>query len=308
MDATQVDEGQKCAEDLRANEGSNRECKGAEMTTKTVPVEPTEEMIRAACLNQSGEKFASYEDWWNSHTTGISDKIRRYVAEDYKAMIAAAPAIEREVSAPIVQAESATWHAPGIGEVHNADHSSQLYCETNYVVDDALAKFVCAKLNATLPDAQAEPDAYRHLNTFTGNWELSEYPMDIFKPLYAAPIPCPACAEKDAKIAGLTKAVDNCNITVGIQHTNLVAYQQTIAQQAERIANQEYLLDYCEGWWINTGKELAAATALIKQDLIAFKEVLEMAVINGDDQLIPSAMNAISNRIDAIEQHQKGEK
>lgn len=44
MDATQVDEGQKCAEDLRANEGSNRECKGAEMTTKTVPVEPTEEI------------------------------------------------------------------------------------------------------------------------------------------------------------------------------------------------------------------------------------------------------------------------
>ena len=66
------------------------------MTTKIVPVEPTEEMIRAACLNQCTEKFASYEDWWNSHTSGISAKIRRYITEDYQAMLAAAPTAQAE--------------------------------------------------------------------------------------------------------------------------------------------------------------------------------------------------------------------
>lgn len=56
-----------------------------------VPVEPTEAMIQAACLHQSREKFDSYDAWWNSHSSGVSERIRNLLVDDYKAMIAAAP-------------------------------------------------------------------------------------------------------------------------------------------------------------------------------------------------------------------------
>ena len=55
----------------------------------TLPVEPTEEMIRAACLNQCDEPFDSYEKWADSHTTGIVERIRGYVVKDYKSMVGA---------------------------------------------------------------------------------------------------------------------------------------------------------------------------------------------------------------------------
>lgn len=58
---------------------------------KIVPVEPAEEMIQAACLKQSKEKFASYAEWLDSHSSGVSDRIRDLVAGDYRAMLAAAP-------------------------------------------------------------------------------------------------------------------------------------------------------------------------------------------------------------------------
>lgn len=61
---------------------------------KLVPIEPTEEMIRAACLNQATlGNYATYEDWWNDHSSGISEKIRSYVAGDYRVMVASAPVI-----------------------------------------------------------------------------------------------------------------------------------------------------------------------------------------------------------------------
>lgn len=54
-----------------------------------VPLEPTEEQIQAGCLNQQAgpDKFTNYKDWWNSHSGGISEKIRRYVASDYRVMV-----------------------------------------------------------------------------------------------------------------------------------------------------------------------------------------------------------------------------
>jgi hypothetical protein len=58
---------------------------------KLVPIEPTEEMIQAACLNQTLQTYPNYEAWWNDHSSGISEKIRGYCSSDYKAMIAAAP-------------------------------------------------------------------------------------------------------------------------------------------------------------------------------------------------------------------------
>lgn len=65
---------------------------------KPVPIEPTENMIRAACLNQSMEEFSNYDEWWNSHSSGISERIRDYVANDYRIMISAAPTSDSEKS------------------------------------------------------------------------------------------------------------------------------------------------------------------------------------------------------------------
>lgn len=54
-----------------------------------LPTTPTEAMIRAACLNQCDEKYASYEEWCDSHTSGIVERIRNYLIADYKAMVSA---------------------------------------------------------------------------------------------------------------------------------------------------------------------------------------------------------------------------
>jgi hypothetical protein len=72
-----------------------------------VPVEPTEAMIRAACLNQSKAQFSSYEEWLDSHSSGVSERIRDLVSGDYRAMIAAAPAIA--TVAPAVDAQPVAW-------------------------------------------------------------------------------------------------------------------------------------------------------------------------------------------------------
>jgi Ulp1 family protease len=61
-----------------------------------VPDEPTEAMIQAACLRQSDDVFETYEAWCNSHSSGIVERIRRYLVEDYKIMVAMAPRCSHE--------------------------------------------------------------------------------------------------------------------------------------------------------------------------------------------------------------------
>lgn len=43
------------------------------------------------------------------------------------------------------------WHAPGLGEVHNKDHSKMIFCAKDFngeeIIDDELAKRICAALN-----------------------------------------------------------------------------------------------------------------------------------------------------------------
>jgi hypothetical protein len=53
------------------------------------------------------------------------------------------------------------WHAPGLGEVHNRDHSLIIYCSRQdgdfEIADDALAERVCAALSASRkPQAPGE--------------------------------------------------------------------------------------------------------------------------------------------------------
>ena len=69
---------------------------------KLVPVEPTEEMIQAACLTQSNVQVGSYSEWRDNHSSGISERIRELVVRDYHAMLAAFPAAESEaVTVPL---------------------------------------------------------------------------------------------------------------------------------------------------------------------------------------------------------------
>ena len=51
------------------------------------------------------------------------------------------------------------WYKPGLGEVHNEDHSQMIYCEdVDGIVDDVLAKEVCDMLNSKAQPA-VEPVA-----------------------------------------------------------------------------------------------------------------------------------------------------
>ena len=58
---------------------------------KLVPMEPSEAMLQAGCLSQQAyPKHDNYADWWDSHSGGISERIRDYLRKDYCAMLAAA--------------------------------------------------------------------------------------------------------------------------------------------------------------------------------------------------------------------------
>jgi len=58
---------------------------------KIAPIEPTEEMIQQGCMTQARDEHATYEDWWNTHSSGVSRIIRDLIAKDYRALIKAAP-------------------------------------------------------------------------------------------------------------------------------------------------------------------------------------------------------------------------
>ena len=59
---------------------------------KLVPIDPTEEMIRAACLVQEvHKKYESYEAWRDSQLGGTAELIRSLLVGDYKAMLNVSP-------------------------------------------------------------------------------------------------------------------------------------------------------------------------------------------------------------------------
>ena len=61
------------------------------LTHKVVPIEPTNETLEWACLNQSDMPYETYAEWANSHSSGVVDMIRGFIRSDYQSMIAAAP-------------------------------------------------------------------------------------------------------------------------------------------------------------------------------------------------------------------------
>lgn len=44
---------------------------------------PTEEWIQQACLNDCTVKYASYDEWWDDHSSGVSKLVRKLVIGDY---------------------------------------------------------------------------------------------------------------------------------------------------------------------------------------------------------------------------------
>lgn len=44
---------------------------------------PTEVEVQVLCLQQSIVHFDTYEEWWQSHSSGISRLIRKLVIEEY---------------------------------------------------------------------------------------------------------------------------------------------------------------------------------------------------------------------------------
>jgi hypothetical protein len=52
-----------------------------------IPLVITEELIQTACVQDGEGAFNNYQDWYNSHSSGIVDKIRGYIEDDYKTVI-----------------------------------------------------------------------------------------------------------------------------------------------------------------------------------------------------------------------------
>ena len=62
-------------------------------THKIVPIEPTEEQIRAACLRQCTDpEISTYEEWAEAHSNRVVDEIRKLETATYIEMVKAAPA------------------------------------------------------------------------------------------------------------------------------------------------------------------------------------------------------------------------
>lgn len=66
-------------------------CTFDDTTHKVVPLDATESSIQAGCLSQQVWDLETYNEWRNSHSSGVVNKIRALCAKDYEAMIAAAP-------------------------------------------------------------------------------------------------------------------------------------------------------------------------------------------------------------------------
>jgi hypothetical protein len=53
------------------------------MSVNDITEWPTEEWIQQAVLDDCTVKYASYDDWWDNHTSGISRLVRKLFVEDF---------------------------------------------------------------------------------------------------------------------------------------------------------------------------------------------------------------------------------
>lgn len=44
---------------------------------------PSEAWVQQACLDDDTVEYPSYEEWWDSHSSGVSRLIRKLCIEDY---------------------------------------------------------------------------------------------------------------------------------------------------------------------------------------------------------------------------------
>lgn len=167
------------------------------------------------------------------------------------AMGASFPGVEnvggRIAAEPKPAGEARGWHAPGLGEVHNADHSQTIYCEKidpngdgiDMIVDDDLAQRVATALAHPTAQQAAEPVAWirDQRGEFEGPQTLD--PLFVlalpglaqhgatYTPLYTHPA-APGNAEREreahlciAPVCG--EACDSCNSAISPERASLYA-------------------------------------------------------------------------------------
>lgn len=191
---------ESCWRGWRASASVPRESEGWQF----VPKVPTEEMIRAACLSQSTEKFATYAEWWDSHSGGVSEKIRRYLRDEYLSMLAAAPSA-RAAGAPVQQGDERSSIAIVMANVmyNFAQKRGHTLTETDCEMFDKLRKRcdAAAPYNAAPADAVvARPDLLAA--RAEGRAEavliiMAMDPEDALNDCMVGSGPCPATGEYD---------------------------------------------------------------------------------------------------------------
>lgn len=82
---------------------------------------------------------------------GDRDKYRRVICRVCGCMVPEHNWNTRTEPSP-AEVGSGDWHAPGLGEVHNADHSQMIFCTNgDDIADDDLAQRVCQALSQQSP-------------------------------------------------------------------------------------------------------------------------------------------------------------
>ena len=150
------------------------------------------------------------------------------------------------------------WHKPGLGEVHNEDHSQMIYCEdADGIVDNELAEMVCELLNSEAQPA-VEPVAWRE-----------QFASQVYADLAAADNQDVPLEEYPARIL---KVLDSI---VGPRHPTIVQWRNDAIRNCASIAYK-----YCRD---------PESANFLKQDLEALLTATPTPAPNALDALTQAA-------------------
>lgn len=195
----------------------------------------TAAMEAKQCLHQIQEPAAAEQAAWHAGLDeGRAQEAPAAVAVPTQALTGEARAEKIRGLAPIRAKLSAAadvavpdgWHAPGLGEVHNEDHTQMIYCaDGDGVASDDLARKVRAALAATpAPDAQVPQGSY-----VSTSGELKP-DVSVYSTPAAAPVVLP---EPDAVISELMGLVDEWGMESHLRGAAELDAQHSEATQEE---------------------------------------------------------------------------
>ncbi|WP_052223897.1 hypothetical protein [Comamonas testosteroni] len=187
------------------------------------------------CLHQIQEPAAAEQAAWHAGLDeGRAQEAPAAVAVPTQALTGEARAEKIRGLAPIRAKLSAAadvavpdgWHAPGLGEVHNEDHTQMIYCaDGDGVASDDLARKVRAALAATpAPDAQVPQGSY-----VSTSGELKP-DVSVYSTPAAVPVVLP---EPDAVISELMGLVDEWGMESHLRGAAELDAQHSEATQEE---------------------------------------------------------------------------